>query len=163
LIATVPKPENIPLTENIIRDSYMAENRMDEYSPDIVRHLSPNQQAYISGVQGIFFREKVAANIFIGCLWAEALPIVETGYRVGAMQVSGTASAVASIPALVAVCDYTLIGDEIYAAAAYASEDPKGLSSVLMSDISKAVMVVLLVIGTFFTLFGDAFINLLNM
>lgn len=163
LIATVASPANIPIVESIIREAYTIENRSDEYRSDMVLHLSPNQQAYIGGVQGLFFREKVAANIFIGPLLAEALPIVETGFRVGAMQVSGTASVTGSIPALVAVCEYTLIADEVYAAAAYTSGNKTTINSVLMTDISKAIMVALIVIGTFITLFNNAFINLLKL
>lgn len=163
LIATVCLPDQIPLTEQIVRESYMAEGRSEDVRSDMVRHLSGEQMAYVLGVQGIFFREKVAANIMIGPLYAEALEIAETGFRVGAMQIGGTGTKTLQMPVLVAVCDFSLIGEEIYAAGAYISRDPGLLATILVEDIAKVGIVAMFIIGMVATFFGNAFLNLVRM
>jgi len=44
-------------------------------------------------------------------------------------------------------CDYTLIGEELYAASAYLSREPKLLSTLKGSDYMKVVIIFLLLLG----------------
>ena len=46
-----------------------------------------------------------------------------------------------------AACDYTIIGDEYYAASAYISREPTLLGSLVGQDYGKLVIVVLLLLG----------------
>ena len=163
LITTVCDPSYLTLTEEIVREAYLKEGRPEDYRQDMVRYISQEQQAYVSGVQGIFLRENVAANFVIGPLYAEALMILETGYRVGAIQIGGTGTKTIQMPFLIAVCDYTLIGEEIYAAGAYISKDPRTLATILAGDIAKFAVELLLIVGTIITLFTPALVNLLKM
>jgi len=163
LVVTVCHPSTLPLAEEIVRESYLKEGRADEFRPDMVRHLSTEQQAYASGVQGIFLREKVAANFMIGPLYADTLIIAETGYRVGAMQVGGTGTKTVQLPFLVAVCDYTLIGEEIFAAGAYISQNPEQLATMFAEDIAKFAVIALVLIGAIVTLFSKELLSLLKL
>ena len=45
-------------------------------------------------------------------------------------------------------CDYTLIGEELYAASAYLSREPVQLGTLRGQDIGKACILVTLGIGT---------------
>jgi hypothetical protein len=65
---------------------------------------------------------------------------------VGAIQVAGTAMP-AQLPFFVAACDYTLIGEEFFAASAYLSHDPDQLGSLKGQDVGKVVAAAFLVIG----------------
>ncbi len=49
--------------------------------------------------------------------WAESLILAETGSLSGAIQIAGT-DAVTQLPFFITTCDYTLIGEELYAASA---------------------------------------------
>jgi hypothetical protein len=51
------------------------------------------------------------------------------------------------IPFFIAACDYTIIGDEYYAASAYLSREPTLLGSLVGQDYSKAIILALIVIG----------------
>ena len=51
------------------------------------------------------------------------------------------------LPFFVAACDYTLIGEELYAASAYLSREPKLLGSLKASDLAKLVFGAIIVIG----------------
>jgi len=54
----------------------------------------------------------------------------------------------------VAACDYSLIGEEIYAAGAYLSKDPVQVGSVAGQDVGKAIALVLIVVGILLTAVG---------
>ena len=54
----------------------------------------------------------------MGAFYAESLILAETGNSVGAIQIAGTAMPT-QLPFFVAACDFTLIGEEFFAASAY--------------------------------------------
>jgi hypothetical protein len=89
----------------------------------------------------------------VGGYWAESLQLAEVGFSVNAIQIAGTANT-HQIPFFVAACDYSLIGEEIYAAGAYLSKDPVQSGSVAGQDIGKAIAIVLIVVGIFLTAAG---------
>ena len=91
-------------------------------------------------------REKPASCIYQGCFYSESLILAETGYLSGAIQVSGTAQ-ISFLPFFVAACDYTLIGEEFYAASAYLSKEPPILASIKAADWLKMVVLPLIIIG----------------
>ena len=95
---------------------------------------SPTEQfAYVAAVNGMMLRDKPAANLFLGGFFAESLLLAETGHSIGAIQIAGTAN-VHQMPFFVVACDYTLIGEEYYAASALLSNDPRLLGSLKSSD-----------------------------
>jgi hypothetical protein len=86
----------------------------------------------------------------MGSFFAESLILAEAGNRIGAIQIAGTARS-EQLPFFVAACDYTLIGEEFFAASAYLSGEPDQLGSLKGQDIGKAIVaagIVLGVIGT---------------
>ncbi|MBS3950863.1 MAG: hypothetical protein KGZ53_09435 [Peptococcaceae bacterium] len=146
LIVTIRIPNVLPLAQEVVQQGYMAAGKADMYKEDTVRFLSNEQFAYIAGVLGIFARQKVAANIMIGGFWAESLLMAEGGAQAGAIQVAGTAN-MHQIPFFVAACDYTLIGEEIYAAGAYLSQDKNKLGSIAAQDYIKLALIAMVFVG----------------
>jgi hypothetical protein len=98
-------------------------------------------------------RERPAANFLIGQFMAESLLLAETGQSCGAIQIAGTAE-VAQLPFFVCACDYTLIGEELYAAGASLSRDPAMLGSIKGQDWTKAIVAGCIVVGTLLFTFG---------
>ncbi|RKZ24624.1 hypothetical protein DRQ20_06740, partial [bacterium] len=49
-------------------------------------------------------------------------------------------------------CDYTIIGEELYAASAYLSQDPKLVGSLKAQDLGKAILMFLLLLGSILSL-----------
>jgi len=82
----------------------------------------------------------------MGMFWAESLILAETGAATGAIQIAGT-DAINQLPFFITACDYTLIGEELYAASAYLSRDPKLLGTLKGQDWSKALIVLLLLVA----------------
>jgi len=134
------------INEEIIKQAYLEAGKPEAYNPDDIRWLSNSQFAYATGVLGIFQREKPAANIMIGYFYAESLLFAEAGHLSGAIQIAGTTN-VTQLPFFVTACDYTLLGEEIYAASAYVSQQPVLVGSVVGQDIGKIIVFCLIVLG----------------
>jgi hypothetical protein len=82
----------------------------------------------------------------MGSFYAESLMLAETGFATGAIQVAGTAN-VHQLPFFVVACDYTLLGEELYAASAYLSGEPKLVGSLKGADLLKIVVITTVIIG----------------
>lgn len=154
IIVTIRQPNVFPLAQEIVRQAYIAAGRPDMFQEDTVQFLSSEQFAYAAGVMGIMNRRRVAANLMMGAFWAESLLFAEAGAQVGAIQVAGTA-AMGQLPFFVAACDYTLIGEELYAAGAYLSQDKVKLGSIAGQDIVKGIAMVIVAIGSLLATAGS--------
>jgi len=132
-----------------VQASYMAAGRLDAYNPDLIYYVTDEQFGYTAYVSGLIVRDKPAACFYMGAFFAESLILAETGNSVGAIQIAGTAMP-SQLPFFVAACDYTLIGEEFFAASAYLSGQPDQLGSLKGQDMGKAFVGVLLVVGCFF-------------
>jgi hypothetical protein len=129
-----------------VREAYLATGHPDDYRDDMVYYLTDDQFGYAAALDGIMVREKPATIFMQGLFYAEALLLAETGNSVGAIQIAGTAEP-SQLPFFVATCDYTLIGEELFAAGAYLSREPMQLGSLKGQDLGKAVILALLLIG----------------
>lgn len=152
-------PNKDPLTfaaaRETVKEAYLEAGRPDLFSDDMVHYITYDQFAYTAAVSGIMVREKPAANFLVGSFYAESLLLAEAGQGTGAIQIAGTAE-VAQIPFFVVTCDYTLIGEELYAASAYLSREPVMLGSVKGQDFVKLMLLAWIVIGLLIaTFFGN--------
>ncbi|MBC8202943.1 MAG: hypothetical protein H8E91_03855 [Planctomycetes bacterium] len=137
-----------------VESAYLAAGRPDSYQPDRIHYLTDEQFAFVAGVTGYMVREEPAACIYMGGFYAESLILAETGNHIGAIQVAGTAMP-SQLPFFVAACDYTLIGEEFFAASAYLSDDPLQIGSLKGQDYGKFISVLILVIGICFATFAS--------
>lgn len=134
------------VSQEVVKEGYLQAGRPDAYNKEAIQYLTDDQFGYAAGVDGIMVREKPAAIFLLGTFYAESLILAETGRSVGAIQISGTAMP-SQIPFFVAACDYTLIGEELFAASAYLSREPKLLGSLKGQDAAKLFFIVLIVLG----------------
>lgn len=150
-------PIVMSVTRQVVKESFLEAGRPDAYSDDMVFFLTDSQFGFAAAVDGIMMREKPATNLFIGMFWAESLILAETGNMTGAIQIAGT-DAVAQLPFFVTACDYTIIGEELYAASAYLSRTPVLVGSLKAQDIGKAILLVV-VAGVFlFSIINTVFL-----
>ncbi len=136
-----------------VKEAYSRVGRPDSFQEDQVRYLTDDQFGYAAAIDGLFVREKPATIFLIGAFFAESLIMAETGNSIGAIQIAGTAMP-AQLPFFIAACDYTLIGEELFAASAYLSREPKLLGSLKGQDVGKAVFLLAILIGVVLELFG---------
>lgn len=158
LVVTIRQPNVFPLAQETVRQGYRTAGKADMYKEDTVRFLSSNQDAYTAGVVGFMHREKVAANIMAGLFMGESLLLAEAGAQIGAMQVAITAS-VTQLPFFVAACDYTIIGEELFAAGAYLSQDKVKIGGIAAQDYFKIAVMAIVVIGTIMSSIGSSFVK----
>jgi hypothetical protein len=133
-------------SREIVKEAYINAGRPDAFNPDSVQYLTDDQFGFAAALSGKIVREKPATVFMLGLFYAESLILAEAGNSVGAIQIAGTAEP-SQLPFFVAACDYTLIGEELFAASAYLSREPKLLGSLKGQDIGKAVVLVVILIG----------------
>jgi hypothetical protein len=144
----VPVSYPIPFTiaQEMVKSSYLNAGRPEAYDPDSVQFVSPEQFAFVAKITGIMLRDRPAAHIFMGAFYAESLMLAETGFSTGAIQVAGTAN-VAQLPFFVVACDYTLIGEELFAASAYLSGEPRLVGGLKGADMLKVLVILVVLLG----------------
>ena len=135
------------VSQEVVKESYLEAGRPDAYNPDNVFLAATEQFSYAAAVEGMMVREQPAAHIMMGYFYAESLLLAETGATTGAIQIAGTDS-YTQLPFFITTCDYTLMGEELYAASAYLAREPKLLGSLRGQDIGKGILIAALVLGT---------------
>jgi len=154
----VPNRDPIVYTvcREVVKEAYTSVGRPDVYKPDNIFFITDSQFAYAAAVNGIMVREKPATNFFLGMFWAESLVLAETGATTGAIQIAGTDS-IFQLPFFITACDYTLIGEELYAASAYLSREPILLGSLVGQDYGKVIIIATVLVATALMLLSKAF------
>jgi hypothetical protein len=149
------------ISSEIVDEAYKAENKQEElnleetvmYLPDGADRMYIINHMWSDGMAGAFF---------LGSWYHKAVIFTENAARVGAMMLGGT-DTTHNIPFLVAICDYSIIGEELYALGAYVSEDPTVSSSLAGQDIGKFIAAILIVIGSILITLGMSIKGLLSM
>ncbi len=156
----IPNYDPIVMTaaQETVKEAYSEVGRPDLYKEGDITYLTADQFGYAAGVDGIILRERPGAVFWQGYFFAESLILAETGHRVGAIQIAGTV-AITQLPFFIAACDYTLIGEEMYAASCYLKPEPHMLGSLKGEDLAKAVINIFLIAVVILTT-ANAFFNL---
>lgn len=140
-------PITMAVCQEITKQAYLEAGKPDLFKEDSNFFITADQFSYTAAVDGIMLRKRPAANFFMGSYFAESLLLTETGASTGAIQIAGTDSD-HQLPFFVTTCDYTLIGEELYAASAYLSKEPIQIGTLRGQDIGKAVILTVVMVGT---------------
>ena len=146
-------PITMAVCQEITKQAYLEAGKPDLFKEDSNFFITADQFSYTAAVDGIMLRKKPAANFFMGSYFAESLLLTETGASTGAIQIAGTDSD-HQLPFFVTTCDYTLIGEELYAASAYLSKEPIQIGTLRGQDIGKAVILSVILLGTLLATIG---------
>ena len=155
--------------QEIVKQSYAEAGHPDEFNEKDIFYLTQDQFGFAAGVDGIMLREKPGAIFLQGVFYAESLILAETGHSVGAIQIAGT-DRVTQLPFFISACDYTLIGEEMFAASSYLSKDPVMMGTIKGEDASKLLIIGVILVAVFLGIlggmnvgpFGSWFQNLVN-
>ena len=154
LIMVTPYTEMVPIAEDVIKESYIMEGHADAVTPDMVRYLSGYSHTFKMAYVGMLVRENPACSILMGPLWSsDALQMTEPGTHLGAIQIGG-ADNMNALAMMSLTCDYVLLGEELYCAAAYASEDKVQLNIIYGADLLKIGVIAIIAIGFILTMLG---------
>jgi hypothetical protein len=157
----VPTSRGLVMTacREAMQAAYYQAGRPDAFNPDVVSYITDDQFGFVAYLVGQMSRRKPAACFYMGTFFAESLLLAETGNAIGAIQIAGTRET-SQLPFFVAACDYTLIGEEFFAASAYLSGQPNELGSLKGQDLGKAILGTIIILGcllaTLAVLFGTS-------
>jgi len=141
------------ISQEVVQQACIEAGRPDAFNADDVSLVANTQFSYVAAVSGLMVREQPAAVFLMGRFFAESLLLAETGASTGAIQVAGTDS-YTQLPFFITTCDYTLIGEELYAASAYLSREPRLLGSLRGQDIGKVFLMAVIVLGAILLTLG---------
>ncbi len=160
LMVPVRYPLVYAAAQEVVEQSYIEMGKKDSYDKDIVRYVAGEQFAFTANVNGYMMRERPATNIYMGAFYAESLLLAETGNAAGSIQIAGTAQP-EQLPFFIAACDYTLMGEELFAASAYLSHEPLMLGGLKGQDFVKIIIVICILLGVILMTFGigDAYLE----
>jgi hypothetical protein len=146
-------PVVMAVCQEVVKEAYSAAGKPDMYDPKDVYFITQDQFPYTAAVNGVMLRERPATNFYMGMFYAESLVLAETGFISGSIQIAGTDQLV-QIPFFVSVCDFVLMGEELYAASAYLSREPQQLGTLKAQDWGKVLSVILIITGVIFSTIG---------
>ena len=157
VLIPIVSPIAYPLCEEFWKDAYAMEGKAGLYDPkDCIKFLSNQQPAYAMGTTAWMERERVGANFIFGYYGWESLLIAEGGQRAGAIQVACVHSYY-QVPFLIVSCDYTVFGEEFFAAGAYFGREPVLMGSLAGQDYGKVLILALIILGSILAIFWGKF------
>lgn len=160
IMVVAPLPEMEPMCQEILKAAFTRNGKPESYNPSSVMYMPGD--ASKAGVLGLYQREHVAAAMLFGNYYYESMLFAEAANLAGASQIGGTAN-YHQLPFFVASCDYTLIGEEIFAAGTYLSREPSEVGALTAQEVGKAISVALIILGCVLATFGNKVIlNLLQ-
>lgn len=148
-------PVAMAVAQEVAYEGYSRAGHPDNFNPDNIFFVTDSQFGYAAAVDGIMLRQRPATNLFFGTFEAESLILAETGNSIGSIQIAGTDSSI-QMSFFVVACDYVLIGEELFAASGYLSQDAQVLGSLKGSDYTKLIIVAVLLIGVIMTIIGNS-------
>lgn len=156
-------PVVMAVAQEVVKESFAKEGKSEAFRPEDIYFVTQSQFGYAAAVDGVMVREKPAANLFLGTFEAESLILAETGNSIGAIQIAGTDSTI-QLSFFIVACDYTLIGEELFAASGYLSGDPKITGSIKAQDWLKIFITLAIILGVIFSSLGlDFWSNLFSL
>ena len=156
---------HIPLITASLEEAYRLEERPDRIPtiPESIWYLSSHTLAFAGGAIALLEEFKPGANFIMGYVEGDALILAESGVKIGAMQVAGT-GVMGQVPFLAIVCDYTLIGEEFFAAGAYLAQDKYRIGALGGQDYQKMIILALYILAFVAISIGSKWlVNLLSM
>lgn len=161
IMVPVRYPLVLAAAQEVVEQAFVEAGKKDSYDKDSVRYVAGEQFSFTATVNGYMMRERPATNIYMGAFFAESLLLAETGNAAGSIQIAGTARP-EQLPFFIAACDYTLMGEELYAASAYLSHEPIMTGGLKGQDFVKMLIIVAIMIGVILATFdvGDWYVQM---
>jgi hypothetical protein len=135
-------PDMFLLVQETARQAYIVEGNPEEFKAEDL-HYFPDQ-SYATATMALMDREQPAGIVYAGSFSHEAVQLSTLGATLGALQVA--APGTGQLAFFVASCDYVLIGEETFGGAAYLTQDPEQLGTIRGQDVSKLIIVILILL-----------------
>jgi hypothetical protein len=143
----VQKPDVYAFAESAVHNAYQAEGAGEVFNAqEQVQYLSDNTIVFAMSTARMIEDTQAGCALFVGTFSFSSLLMTEPGSRAGVLQIAADPN-LAQVPFYVCTCDYTIIGEEYFAAGSYVSADPALRGGLVSQDLIKVVFGVLIVVG----------------
>lgn len=141
------------LAQDTQRAGFRAAGAEDAYDSTMGRLTGLTPFSYVAGALPPMRDESVSANVLIGHFAAEAALLTDTAERGNTTTVAG-AGEPATQAIFLATAGDALIGEELFAAAAYAGAGPAHTASLQVEDLLRWLLILFLLAGAALKLLG---------
>ncbi len=146
LIYPTHDPVIMAVAQEVVKEGCIKAGYPERFHGDDIFYISSSQFGYAAAVDGLISRSRPASIFLLGTFEAESLIMAETGNNVGAIQIAGTDSTI-QLAFFIVACDYTLVGEELFAASGYLTKNQAILSSVKAQDVMKIIIAVFVIVA----------------
>lgn len=154
LIVHMPgQAESIPAVEGQVREGYLREGKPEMFIREDMRYYGRQASSWTQGVTASYAEEGVGVNISVGIFYSDCPISLELAKFHGGMNIGGTGRWIMAY-AFAMMCDYVLLGEEIYAGAAQVSENPLMLSGIAIEEIGKLFVYGMIALGLVLSVLG---------
>jgi hypothetical protein len=153
IVASVGDPTLIPLAQDALRRAFEQRGAPELYSPAWVRFIAPSQFAYAGGAATLAADETVTTNVMAGAFGAEVSLIADAAARRDLPQLAAAVSPDA-LGALYAATERLALGEELFAAGAHITGEPRHVAGLITQDVLRALLAVVIVVIALLTLMG---------
>jgi len=155
------KADQVPLIEDVVHLATIRAGHPEAKDLQEIHYFSETKFPGVAKWQGMMERQGVATCFLLGAFGAEDLQLIMAARKYGAMVIGGVTST-SHMPFFAGACDYTIQGDELFAASAYITQEPVQTNIIMMADIIRLILVVIIVIGAIATIAGSPISGLLS-
>jgi hypothetical protein len=151
-------PDHIPLLEDTVNQGAVLAGKPEYYRGmgTMVHQLGGNLFSYVQSIIRILQEGKTRAFLSFGAGGglSQGTNMVGVAASLEDCYTVGGSAMIHTCFGYVAAFDYGIIGDEVYAMSASVSQDPSQIGTVMGLDMSKAVIMTLLLVGSVLYVLG---------
>jgi hypothetical protein len=141
------------LSQDTLQSAYRAIGAEGQFDPDAAQLSGLTPFSYAAGTLPIVYDQQVSLNIMAGSFGSEVALIADAAERTGSVSLGGSENLSAQA-VLYAAAQETLVGEELFAAGAYAQAGPMHVASLKAQDFVRWLLVGALLVGAALKLLG---------
>jgi hypothetical protein len=141
------------LCQDSLRSAYRAINVEGHYDPDAAQISGLTPFSFAAGALPLVYDQQVSVNIMTGSFGSEVALIADAAEQTNSVSLGGSENLAAQAVMYAAVQE-PLIGEELYAAGAYAQAGPMHTASLRTQDILRWLLIGIILTGAALKLVG---------
>ncbi len=145
-VATTGDATSLPVVSDVIRRAYERQRMSEKFRAASARLVALDATALAAGMTSIIPDEEVRTNILFGSFGPEVALATEAGRRRRIPQTLASDRLEAQAVGYT-MADHVLIGEEMFAARAYLSDEPNAVAGLLAQDVLRWLVIGLIIAG----------------
>lgn len=152
-VATSGEAAQALLSQDTLSSVYRAISAESQFDPNAAQLSGLTPFSYAAGTLPVIYDQQVSVNILTGSFGSEVALIADAAERTGSMSLGGSENLSAQAVLYVAVQE-PLIGEELFAAGAYAQAGPMHAASLKTQDVLRWLLIGVILVGAALKLVG---------